>query len=160
MNKYGRAERNRTTQALHQVSKVIIEKAKESKSVIVLERLTNILKHHRKGNGEGRKMRGRVHRWSFRQLQKQIEYKAKWEGIPVVYVRATNTSKTCSQCGYLNKALKTERVWQCPNCGAKLDRDLNAAINILSRFKEALVVRASNEGPLHEGMVQLATAAR
>jgi putative transposase len=157
--KYGRAERNRAKQALHKVSKQIVEKAKQSKSIIILERLTNILRSHRRGN-EGRKMRGRLHRWSFRELQRQIEYKAKWEGIPLEYVRATNTSKICSQCGFINKALKTEREWQCPHCGAILDRDLNASLNILSRFKEAAEVRSSDEGELKEGMVQLATVTR
>jgi putative transposase len=137
--KYGKAERNRVNQALHKVSKQIVEKAKQSKSIIVLEKLTNILRSHRRGNGEGRKMRGRLHRWNFRELQRQIEYKAKWEGIPIKYVRATNTSKTCSRCGFVNKTLKFEREWQCPNCGAILNRDLNAALNILSRFKEATV---------------------
>lgn len=153
--KYGKAERNRTNQALHKVSKDIVAKAMESKSAIILEKLTNILIKHRKGNGEGRRMRGRLHRWSFRELQRQIEYKAKWEGIPVEYVRAANTSKICSRCGFVNKALKTEREWQCPNCGAILDRDLNAAKNILakSRFKEAAVVQPSDEGLPCEAMV-------
>jgi len=153
--KYGKAERNRVNQALHKVSKQIVEKAKQSKSIIVLEKLTNILKGHRRGNGEGRKMRGRLHRWSFRELQHQIEYKAKWEGIPVEYVSARNTSKTCSQCGFINKVLKYEREWQCPNCGAILDRDLNAARNILAkfRFKEPSVVRSVDEGLAREGMV-------
>ena len=42
------------------------------------------------------------------------------------------SSKTCSQCGYIHKGLKlSERKWQCPNCGASHDRDLNAALNIL-----------------------------
>jgi putative transposase len=151
--KYGNVERNRVNQALHKVSKQIVEKAKQSKSIIVLEKLTNILRSHRRGNCEGRKMRGRLHRWNFRELQRQIEYKAKWEGIPVEYVRATNTSKKCSQCGFINKALKYEREWQCPHCGAILNRDLNAALNILSRFKEPSVVRSVDEGLAREGMV-------
>ena len=42
------------------------------------------------------------------------------------------SSKTCSKCGYIHKGLKLQdRHWQCPNCGANHDRDLNAALNIL-----------------------------
>lgn len=41
------------------------------------------------------------------------------------------STKTCHCCGYKNKniALK-DRIWTCPNCNTKHDRDINAAINI------------------------------
>jgi len=153
LSKYGKREKTRTVQALHRVSKLIVAKAKESKSPIILEKLTNIRNSVRRGNGMDRKLRGRLNRWSFHELQRQIEYKARWEGLPVEYVGASMTSKTCSRCGYRNKALKAEKCWICPNCGVQHDRDLNAARNILSRFKEADVVRPSNEGLTSEGMV-------
>lgn len=42
------------------------------------------------------------------------------------------SSKTCEHCGYVNKELKlSDRLWICPDCGSVLDRDLNAAKNIL-----------------------------
>jgi len=42
------------------------------------------------------------------------------------------SSKTCGHCGYVNKELTIrDRQWTCPDCGAILDRDLNAAENIL-----------------------------
>ena len=116
---------------LHNISKAIVEHAKKSKVAIVLEKLENILFSHRRGNKEGRTLRARLHRWSFRELQKQIEYKAKWEGM-VEYVKASSTSKICSQCCYLNKTLRSEKEWLCPNCGATHDRDFNASKNILS----------------------------
>jgi IS605 OrfB family transposase len=129
----------------------------------VLEKLTHIRNSSRRGNGQGRKLRGRLNRWSFHELQRQIEYKAKWEGVPVEYVWASRTSQTCSQCGFINKALKYERGWLCPICGAILDRDYDAARNILlrSRFKEAdLMVRPSNEGLANEGKVRFAAVTR
>jgi putative transposase len=151
LSKYGRREKRRAIQALHRVSKMIVEKAVETKSPIVLERLTGIRRCCRRGNRQGRKMRGRLNRWRFGELQRQIEYKAKWEGTPTVYARATVTSQTCSRCAYLNKTLKYERVWQCPNCGAILDRDLNATCSPVHSVDEGL----ANEGMvLHEAITK------
>jgi len=51
------------------------------------------------------------------------------------------------------QSLKHERERQCPNCGAVLDRDLNAARNTLSRFKEPSMARSVDEGLAREGMM-------
>lgn len=41
------------------------------------------------------------------------------------------SSKTCSCCGYINKELKiSDRIYNCPQCGQSINRDLNAAINL------------------------------
>ncbi len=129
-------EKERVKQFLHRVSKRIVEDAKEKKQAIVLERLNGIRYAHRRGNGEGRGTRRRIAQWPFRQLQAYIEYKAKWEGVPVEYVSASYTSQTCSNCQFINRKLKlNEREWLCPNCRVLLDRDLNAAINIERRGK-------------------------
>ena len=41
------------------------------------------------------------------------------------------SSKTCNVCGYVHTELAlSDREWDCPSCGAHLDRDVNAAINI------------------------------
>ena len=131
-----RRERERVNQALHRVSTLIVEKARANKEAIVLERLKGIRYAHEKGNGEGKSRRRRIALWPFRQLQAFIAYKASWAGIPVEHVSPTYTSKKCSFCGSINRNLKvTDRSWLCPQCGAKLDRDLNAAINIERRGK-------------------------
>ncbi len=155
LSKYGRREKNRTSQALHVVSKKIVQDAKEKRQAIVLERLKGIRFAHNRGNGEGRKLRGRLSRWSFHQIQGQIEYKAAWEGVGVQYVAPQNTSKTCSHCGSVNETLRYEREWTCSTCGTTLDRDLNAARNIVarSRLHEAALVQRSDEGLAREGMV-------
>ena len=40
------------------------------------------------------------------------------------------SSKTCNVCGTVNPNLKRERMWTCPDCGTRHDRNLNAAINL------------------------------
>ncbi len=131
-----RREKERVTQALHRVSTLIVEKARANKEAIVLENLKGIRYVHQKRNGERRGTRRRIALWPFHQLQSYIEYKARWAGVPLEYVSAAYTSKTCNLCGYLNRKLKaTDRSWRCPNCGAMLDRDPNSAINIERRGK-------------------------
>lgn len=131
-----RREKKRVRQALHDVSTKIVKKAHAHNESIVLERLKGIRYAHRRGNGEGPAKRRRIALWPFRRLQSYIEYKAKWAGVPVEYVSPSYTSKTCSVCGFINRKLKvSERAWRCPGCGATLDRDLNAAVNIERRGK-------------------------
>ena len=128
-------EKNRIKQFLNRVSKDVVQKAKESKSLIVMEKLTHIRNSMKKGNGKGKKLRGRINRWSFHILQQQIVYKANWEGVPVEFVNPKNTSKTCSVCGQVNKKLKAEKEWQCP-CGVIHNRDLNASRNVVARSNQ------------------------
>jgi putative transposase len=130
-----RREKERVSQALHRISTLIVEKARANNEAVVLERLKGIRYGHKRGNGEGKATRRRVALWPFQQLQSYIDYKARWAGVPVEYVSPSYTSKICHGCGAINRGLKlTERSWLCP-CGAKLDRDLNAAINIERRGK-------------------------
>ena len=130
--KYGLKERNKVNQILHKISKEIVEKAKVQNYGIVMEKLTGIRKLYHRGNGQGRDYRAKLNSWSYAELQKQIEYKAKWEGIKVIYVSAKGTSATCSICGsktYPNG----QRTLFCPKCSIVVDRDVNAARNILAR---------------------------
>lgn len=61
-------------------------------------------------------------------------------GKKVVFVdRFYPSSKTCSSCGYVYKGLTlNQREWQCPDCGEIHDRDLNAAMNILTEGERIL----------------------
>jgi len=111
------------------VSKRIVDEAKTSRYGIVMERLTGMRRLYRRGNGQSRNYRARMNSWSYGELQRQIEYKARWEGVRVVYVPARNTSKRCSICGYKTLESTQRQLW-CPHCGSILDRDENAARNI------------------------------
>jgi len=71
---------------------------------------------------------------SFHEVRRQIEYKAKWHSKEIKFVDVDfSSSKICHECGYINNDLKLrQRNWVCPNCNAKLHRDVNASINILN----------------------------
>ena len=128
--KYGRKQRNKVQPILHNVSKQIVEKAKKEHLGIAMENLTGIRKLYRKGNGQSKDYRAKLNGWSFYELQRQIEYKAKWSGIPVIYVPAAKTSSVCSICG-CEVSECTERKVYCFKCNRLMDRDENAALNIV-----------------------------
>ncbi|MDR0567792.1 MAG: transposase, partial [Spirochaetaceae bacterium] len=56
-----------------------------------------------------------------------------WYGAEVRRIgRFEPSSKMCHACGFVNSGITlADRAWDCPLCGESLDRDLNAAINIL-----------------------------
>jgi len=147
-SKCGERQRNRVQPLLHNVSKRIVENAKTKRYGIVMERLTGIRRLYRKGNGQSRNYRARMNSWSYGELQRQIEYKARWEGVKVIYVPARNTSKRCSICGYKTLESTQRQLW-CPKCGTILDRDENAARNLAAGG-----LRFSPDGPLGEAMVE------
>lgn len=69
---------------------------------------------------------------SWSEFKRQLEYKAAWHGRTFVKInRWYPSSQICSACGHRDgkKALSV-REWTCSECGAILDRDANAAINI------------------------------
>ncbi|VUT26534.1 MAG: Putative transposase DNA-binding domain protein [Candidatus Methanolliviera sp. GoM_oil] len=54
-------------------------------------------------------------------------------GGRVEFVNPKNTSQECSNCGEIIKKSLAQRVHKCPFCGLVIDRDENAAINILKK---------------------------
>ncbi len=129
-SKYGKREKNRTSQALHKISKAIVEQAKEKKFGIVMERLKGIRKLYRKGNGQGRSYRGRLNSWAFHEIQRQVEYKAVWNGITVIYANPRGTSSNCPQCGSPLMDFEGRKL-MCPSCKQIGDRDAIASKNIM-----------------------------
>lgn len=108
---------------LHQTTSEIV---KTKPSQIVMEDL-NV-----RGMMKNKYLSESVAKQKFYEFKIQIKYKAEMYGIKVVVAdRFYASSKTCSHCGNVKKDLKlSDRIYVCPVCGAKLDRDLNAAINL------------------------------
>jgi putative transposase len=112
--------------ALNEVSNYLTVKAKPK--IIVLENL-NV-----NGMLQNRKLSKAISDASFSELRQQVEYKAKWYGEKVVIAdRFYPSSKTCSECGSVKPLLKlSERTFVCEQCGAVMDRDFNASLNLAS----------------------------
>ena len=71
----------------------------------------------------------------------RLEQKAKSNNCLVIKSdRFYPSSKTCNHCGYVNKKLTLkDRVWACPECGTKIVRDQNAALNLKENAIKILV---------------------
>ncbi len=138
-SKLGNRRSKRVKQFLNRISKDIVQNARESRSMIILEDIKGIRKLYRKGNYQGRKYRGMMNSWPFYELQRQVQYKSVWEGIPVRFVSPMRTSILCPICGNRTQEDRYQhrQLW-CSSCKRSMDRDVVAAMNIsykgLQRF--------------------------
>jgi putative transposase len=84
-----------------------------------------------KGMMKNRKLSKAIGDVSWSSFTNMLSYKALWYGINLISIgRFDPSTKLCSDCGALNNNLTLkDRIWTC-DCGAKHDRDVNAAINI------------------------------
>lgn len=107
-----------------------------------LHKLTsNLAKNHReiiiedlniKGMSRNHKLASAILDGGFYEFRRQLEYKAVWYDSKVTVAnRYYPSSKICSTCGNKKENLSLkERIYHCESCGLKIDRDLNAAINL------------------------------
>jgi putative transposase len=100
---------------------------------IVLEDL-HVAGMVRSGGARKRGLNRSIAQTGWAQLRTMLTYKAERAGRRLLVLdRWYPSSKTCSACGHLLAILSLRtRVWVCPGCGARHDRDLNAAKNILA----------------------------
>ena len=125
----------------HRVSKAIVLEAQRiGASTIVLEDLTHI-RENIKG---GRRIRTRLHRWAFRQLQTFVAYKAESAGIDVIFVDPAYSSQNCSLCGELG--LRQQHLFSC-SCGFRAHADCNAARNLARIAESTLSATAAVNQP-------------
>lgn len=126
LNKYYDKRKNKLTDLCHKLSYDLVRDF----DVVVFEKgCVNILKNLCKSEQNIQFPLGR--------FIEMLKYKYSWykSDGEVCFVNPKNTSRKCSVCGGLNDGLKiNQRSWVCSHCGAVLDRDINAAQNILNRW--------------------------
>jgi len=118
----GQRVTNLRDEFLHQVSRKLVDSA----DIIVFEAL-NI-----QGLLKNPHLAKHIQDVSWGKLIRFTQNKAERAGKGVVLVDPRNTSQRCSGCGNLVPKDLSDRVHDCPVCGLKLDRDHNAALNILT----------------------------
>ena len=90
------------------------------------------------GARRGRGMRKSILDVAWSQFISLTISKAEEAGRTVILVNPRDTSKMCSHCGELVEKKLSERTHTCPHCGLVMDRDKNAALNILHRGLQTL----------------------
>jgi putative transposase len=127
LKKRRQKERRFARQENHRIAKELVQRAKDTGRGIALEDLQGI----RERVTVRKSQRRQHHAWSFYDLRQKIAYKAERVGVPLVLVDPRNTSRTCPQCGYVDRAnRKSQSQFSCGSCGYSGHADHIAAVNI------------------------------
>jgi IS605 OrfB family transposase len=133
LKKRRRKEARRAKDINHKIAKHVVAEAERTGRGIALEDLTGIRERVRL-----RKPQRATHSsWSFAQLGQFIAYKARRAGVPVVYVDSAYTSRTCAECGHVDRANRVSQArFACRSCGFVDHADRNGSRNIRARARE------------------------
>ncbi len=115
---------NQSNDFAHKLSMKLVNSGYTSFAIEDLH-IQNMIRNHRLAQS--------IHNASWNRFINMLSYKAESAGMKVIKVDARNTSKECSKCGNIMDMPLSIREYNCNRCGMRLDRDLNASINILKR---------------------------
>ena len=123
---------NIRTNYIHQVTTEIV---KREPSFIVLEDL-NV-----SGMMKNKHLARAIQEQKLAEFYRIMQYKCEWNGIRFITAdRFYPSSKTCSRCGSIKKDLKlSDRIYHCEHCGAVIDRDFNASVNLYNYGKKLII---------------------
>lgn len=133
MKKRRRKEARRARDINHKIAKHVVAEAERTGRGIALEDLTGI-----RARVRFRKPQRATHSsWAFAQLGQFIAYKARKAGVPVVHVDPAYTSRTCAECGHIDKANRVcQARFVCRSRGVVAHADWNGSRNIRHRAEE------------------------
>ncbi len=136
LNVIGKRVTNLRDEFCHQVSRKLVDSA----DLVVFEdlQIPNMLKNHH--------LAKHISDVSWGKLIRFTQSKAERAGKSVELVDPRYTSQRCSGCGEIVPKELSERTHSCPNCGLQLDRDFNAARNILTLGLRGIACGESTSG--------------
>jgi putative transposase len=117
------------------MTRTIVANAVVNKEAIAFEDISYIHRLYQKGNGQGKRFRGMMNSWTYGEEKRQIEYKARWAGLPIIKLSRSETMGTSTICPICGESLLNGqgRMLYCKSCGYYADRDVTAARNIAER---------------------------
>lgn len=142
----------------HNISKQLVQEAKQIGADLAFEDLTNI-RESLNQKPRSKTERRRTNNWAFYELRLFVGYKANIAGVKVVFVPPAYTSQTCSRCGHIHpvkgKSYRNGKVFKCGHCGFEHDADINAANNIAALGKSVSLPESPGMSCQLEGQLSL-----
>ena len=139
---FARKTRIRNKQAINAMTTKIVETAKEERKGIVIGNLSTI----RDVTKFSRYANQKIGQWEFGEIARQLEYKAKIEGIMFKRVSERDTSKTCSLCGRQEKGRICRGLYRCKLYKKQFNADANGALNIEKMYLRIPLSKGSGIG--------------
>ena len=132
LKRLARKEKNFVRTKTHEIAKRVVALAKALSLAIALENLKGA-RERITVSGRGKTLNYLLSSWNYRLLQSFVSYKAKLEGVRVLYVEPHGTSITCPVCGYRDREnRKSQSEFECRACNFRENADLVGAVNLCS----------------------------
>jgi len=145
----GKRERNKVDFLLHDISKEIISLANQHDTGFIF--LGDLRGLRESARNKGKRMNRLVGNFTYYKLTQYIMYKAEAQGIQVIGVDESYSSKTCSRCGEIGKR-PYQGLFKCPTCGYQVNADYNGAKNIYKRGMDYMSVLGASAYALNSSV--------
>jgi len=129
---------------------------------VAIGKLKGLNQAVRRGDGRGKRFRGRISQFPYFKLTELISYKCREIGVSNIWlIKESWTSKVCHKCESKKTTRPTQALFKCLNCGLEYNADANGAINIALKYWQRFTGSETNEIKLmflHEKGSQQSTA--
>ena len=118
--------------ARKKMSEEIVSKIIKNNDIIVTETLN--IKEMTSKDSKKKNLRKEILNATFGEIIRILNYKCKWNNKELISVSPYYaSSQICSHCGHKDKSMKdlNKREYHCSECGNKIDRDINASLNLI-----------------------------